>query len=104
MKQKVIDIFIVFFFLLSLVYLVKNLFFSPYSFNKIETYRSNIKELEKLIEMEEKKRKRLLRIYSLIENERNETLKAFIRDFLFLTEPDTQIYLKGQIKNPQSAP
>ncbi|NPB04974.1 MAG: hypothetical protein GXO08_01140 [Aquificae bacterium] len=100
MREKVVDFFILAFFLFGLFYLVKNLFFSPYGLKKVAEYRENIENLRLLTEIEKNKTEALRRRYNLLLTARNETLRAFVRDYLFMVENDTLLYLNSELKRP----
>jgi len=95
MHYKVVDLFLLLFFLLALFYLGKNLLWGPYNLEKISLYRENIRNLQQLLEKEKNNTERLRMEHLFLLEERNETLKAFIRDYLFMIPKDEQIFIKG---------
>ena len=91
--NRFIDTLLGLFFLLSLFYLVKNVFFSPNGYQKIKEYRESIENLRALIEKEKAENTRLKEEYTFILNHRSLALKYFTQEYLWLIPPDVAVFL-----------
>ncbi len=91
--NRFIDFLLGLFFLFSLFYLVKNLFFSPNGYKKIGEYRESIENLRALIEREKRENRRLKEEYTFILNHRPLALKYFTQEYLWLVPPDVAVFL-----------
>jgi len=91
--NRFIDILLALFFLLSLLYSVKNLFFSPNNYKKIAEYRESIDNLRSLIEREKKKNLHLKQEYTFILNHKEIALQYFTQEYLWLVPPDVAVFL-----------
>jgi len=88
---------VVLFFLFSLFYLLKNLFFSEDNFQTVKIYRQNIKKLQSLLKKEEEENKKLRKFYEFVKQNENLALGIFARDYLWLIPKDEQVFLeKGE--------
>lgn len=94
MERKVIDTLILVFFFISIFYLVNNLFFSKHKLVTIETYKTNIESLKKILAREKYKKEILEREYTMLQDLKEQNMEAYIRDYLFMVKPNEQIYLQ----------
>jgi len=94
MGRKVIDSLILAFFFISIFYFVKNILFSKHNLKTLNTYRINIEDLKKILAKEKAKKDILEKEYAILQDLRKENLESYIRDYLFMVQPDEQIYLK----------
>jgi cell division protein FtsB len=85
---------VILFFLFSLFYLVKNLFFSEDNIQKVKDYQESIERLQTLIAKEEKENQKLKELYGFITKYGNLSLETFARDYLWLIPGDEQVFLK----------
>ena len=89
--KKFPNIIVWIFFLFSLFYAFKNLFFqSPLS--SIEDYKSSIKNLRDLLKREKEENIKLKRIYAYIESHPDESLELFIRDYLQMVKKKEGVF------------
>ena len=85
-KFSTIVVFI--FFLFSLFYGIKNLFFHKTYYCSVEEYKESIKNLKTLLEKERRENEKLRKLLGYIEANRKEALELFIRDYLQMVKKD----------------
>jgi len=91
-----LDLLIILFFLFSVFYFFKNTLWGSFNFSTIEVYKKSIRNLKVLLKKEEEKNRKLKDQYDSLIVAKNETLEAFIRDYLFYIKPNEQIILVPQ--------
>ena len=96
--KRFVDILLVVFFLLSLFYLVKNLFFGENRYEKVAQYRRSIEGLKGLLAKERERNLRLKEEYLFVTSHGNVSLQLFVRDYLWLVSPDEAVYLRDREK------
>jgi len=92
--NRLIDLLLLLFALLSIFYLVKTLLFSPNGYERVKEYRQSIAYLDQLIEKEKKENLALREKLNRLHQNRTLYLKTFSRDYLFMVPPDEWIILK----------
>jgi len=82
--------------LISLFFLIYNVYFSENNYKLIYKLRDSIHKLDKQIVLEKEKYKELEKLYLQLNYNRNETIENFIRSYLFMVKPDEAIILKKE--------
>jgi len=94
MEKRILDLFVILFFLFSFFYLIKNTLWGEFNLSTVKVYKNSINNLKELLKKEKEKHRKLEEEYETLLVAENNTLKAFIRDYLFYIEPDEQILLR----------
>lgn len=90
--RKFTDLLVFIFFLFSLFYTLKNLFFSQNRYTVIEDYKESIARLKELLQREKEENEKLRQELSFIETHPNETTEIFIRDYLQMVKKNEGVY------------
>ena len=94
--KRFVDILLLFFFLLSIFYLLRNLLFSENGYRTIKHYRESIEGLKTILAKERERNRRLKEDYLFVTSHGNVSLQIFVRDYLWLVPPDEAVYLKDR--------
>ncbi len=82
------------FFLFSIFYLVKNVFFGENNYRKVEEYKTSIEKLKELLQREKVKNENLKKELEFLETYKREAIEIFIKDYLWKVEKGESVYLK----------
>jgi cell division protein FtsB len=93
MWKKFVDIPLLVFLFFSIFYLAKNLFWGSNGYKTLHEYEKSIEKLRELLEKEKIRNENLKQTLYFVETYKNETLKAFIRDYLWKVEKGESVFL-----------
>ena len=96
--KNFVDILLLIFFIFSLFYLFKNLFYSEYNLNKISEYKKSIKGLKHIITEEKKKNDILNGEYLFLLLYKDISLEIYAKDYLWLIPKTEAVFLKKEKK------
>ena len=93
--EKYINLVVFLFFFLSIFYLIKNIFLSEETnYRNLIAYKKSLKNLNKFIQIENKKNEQLQNLYVRLMTNQTEYIEIYVENQLLLISPCSRVFLK----------